>query len=454
MSEKSLRLIAPIVSLASVCYFGIRVGLGSEHQVVLSRVNSLAQPFQYQEYKVLFTNPVCKEYRYPDDEVIFSQDGDVLTSKPKNAYCSSDDYEASASRPESPQYQLERWISDPATREIFLSSFSFSNRNIRDALCNAIESRGVKLTVVLDSGTSHELAQSLETCTYSSGGESISPTLLFRGNQSGLGFAHNKFLIVNPNEETMKVAFGSGNFSSGTVLHHENWHFVTAQRSQYFMQSHLCMRDALLDHSESRSMYRDFIETCKANISTIEESDIKTLFIPGEGEKAEQLIFSAMENSERIYVAAHRFSHRKLLNKMKQVLNTDGRQVDMRLVVDDDVYWVGQGLPPFGGNSRNEFLNVESLQNAGLNVRYVETNGSQNLYHHNKFVLSLDSEGGGSVFTGAGNLSNAAFRSNLENFYFISIPEVVSAFEKQYEYLWELGTSQNDLPEGNALPER
>ena len=72
---------------------------------------------KFDEYEVLFTNPICKEYSY-DGEVV-SNGGKTLTAKPRNVFCSKADSAASAARPESPQNKLITWIQDPSTTEIF-----------------------------------------------------------------------------------------------------------------------------------------------------------------------------------------------------------------------------------------------------------------------------------------------------------------------------------------------
>jgi HKD family nuclease len=64
---------------------------------------------------------------------------------------------------------------------------------------------------------------------------------------------------------------------------------------------------------------------------------------------------------------------------------------------------------------------------------------------HNKFVI-FEFQRGGSVFTGAGNLTTSAFENNFENFYMISIPEVVTQFQKQFDYMWDISTSVEKMP--------
>src|SRR5688572_19304840 len=46
---------------------------------------------QYDEYSVLFTNPVCKKYSYPTDANVQSNAGEPLTHKPENVFCAQAD---------------------------------------------------------------------------------------------------------------------------------------------------------------------------------------------------------------------------------------------------------------------------------------------------------------------------------------------------------------------------
>ena len=54
---------------------------------------------------------------------------------------------------------------------------------------------------------------------------------------------------------------------------------------------------------------------------------------------------------------------------------------------------------------------------------------------------------------GAGNFTEAAFSDNFENYYFITIPEVLEKFKKQYEYMWtKLATPEGKLPSKLTRP--
>ncbi|MFH1129723.1 MAG: hypothetical protein V1754_00180, partial [Pseudomonadota bacterium] len=206
--------------------------------------NASTTKLQYNSYKVLFTNPVCGPYEYSDP--VRTADGEGwINQKPEDVYCKYEDADASGARSSSPQHQLVEWIESLGQGDgLFLAYLSFSNRPVATALCDAAQ-RGVKITFVLDAPT--DRSRELENC----GG-----TILIRGHKGGIGYAHNKIVIVNPNNnnsEYMKMVFSSGNLSSGAVLHHENWHFIEVARESFFAQAHVCLMQAQIDEEASSS---------------------------------------------------------------------------------------------------------------------------------------------------------------------------------------------------------
>jgi hypothetical protein len=298
-------------------------------------------PLAYQEYEVRFTNPTCKLYEFPADMEVYSEGGERLYAKPKDVFCGYDDTGPSSARPESPQYKLIEWIEDPATTEIFFTYLSFSNSAVTSALCSAIEERDVKVTFVLDSSSDQSKADQLLACQPASGDPDRAPRFEARGHTPGIGYAHNKLFMVNPGAETMKLAFSSGNMSSGVVLHHENWHFITVPSSTYFAQAHICLMSGELDHYRSKTEYRDFMEGCLEAIEYPEEGDIQAFFVPADRYAASDRLLEAVSRAEKIDIAAHRFTYTKLIGGLKRVL--DQYQVPMRLIADDDMYWAGNG---------------------------------------------------------------------------------------------------------------
>jgi hypothetical protein len=418
--------------------------LGATLLFAHSAIAAKMSDFSPYKYEVLFTNPVCAEYRY--DRPVLAEDGTTLTAKPRDVYCKTSDVSTSAERSVSPQYRLIEWTNDPKTKEIFLAYLSFSNKPVADALCDAAK-RGVKLTMVLDSApeedsTGNSLAEGIKKC-----GTNV--TTHYRGQRNGLGYAHNKIFMVNPTDKKeVRVVFSSGNMSTGTVIHHENWNFVTASPKTHFVQAHLCVREGMINHGDSKKQFSDFIASCRKAIPNAEETDLQTFFVPGEGRKAFDALRGLALQSTRIEAIAHRFSgdfvrlFTELLNKGK----------DTRLINDDDMYWSWKLREDTGRNTRIEAFKVLPLRDLGLKMKFLETNHQQVILQHNKFmVFELGAED--AVFTGAGNFTSAAFNQNFENFYIIRDQAVVKAFQAQYARLWnQMATSPEKMPRQNILP--
>lgn len=391
------------------------------------------------DYDVRFTNPQCATYNY--ETPLVSKSGQSLVQKPQNVYCKTTDAALNINRAGSPSEKLLEWINQEKTTEIFMTYLSFSNSEISGALCNAMKSRGVRVRLVQDGGQDHARLDELEVC----GGDLFDGYL--RGHVPGIDFAHNKVFIVNPGapQEEIQISFGSGNLTSGIVLHHENWHFITTNRQSYFAQSHLCLMTAEIDHAETGKAFSSYMNECLAKILTAREDDIRAYFVPGQGGEAWETAEKAILESTSLRVAAHRFSFNKLIGALTSKLQSFAG-FNLQLLVDDDVYWVHQP------NTGNEKKHVMVLESRGAKPRYLETNHGAHLLHHNKFII-FDTPAGKSVFVGAGNFTGTAFTSNWENFYFVTIPSVVQKMEEQYDHLYnDLATAPGNMPTTDVTP--
>lgn len=399
------------------------------------------QPFKFE---VLFNNPSCAEHRY--ETPVLANDGSLLVAKPKDVYCKKSDIATTVSRDVSPQYRLIEWINDPNTRELFLAYLSFSNKDVAAALCEAAK-RDVKIDFVLDSDPSEDargvpLAEGLKAC-----GNKVS--IHYRGNRGGSGYAHNKLMMVNPSDATeVRIVYSSGNMSTGPSINHENFNFVTTSPQSYFAQVHRCLQEAQINHADTRKNYTDFMAACRQRIGKPEEEDIRTFFVPGEGRQALKAIREMALRSNHIDATAHRFSGAFL--KLFTELLDAGKAI--RLITDDDMYWTWKTRTAVGGNMVGEAFKVMELKEKGMDLRFIETNHSERILQHNKYMI-FDVDTMDAVFHGAGNFTSAAFDSNFENFYMVTIPEVAQAYQAQYRQYWEkMATPEAKLPVENITP--
>lgn len=402
----------------------------------------------YRPYKfeVLFTNPVCETYQYKSPVITHS--GKTVTSKPDDVYCKPADEAASVSRKNAPQYRLKEWIEAPDTKEIYLAYLSFSSKAITDSLCKAVKN-GVKITVILDSGEEpfkpNKNAESLKKC-----GPSHLVNTYYRGETGGLGYAHNKIMLVNPGSSTTKVVFSSGNLSSGTSTNHENWNFITTSGKSYFAQAHKCVMDGMIQAGDTKGRFRDFMTSCRSQIKAEPESDITVFFSPVDGRSALDAINRTGQASTLIEGMSHRFSG-DVARQFERFLD-QGKTV--RFILDDDIYWSKTLKKAVGRNMSVEAFKIyNDLISKGMKTRFLETNQNVFQLQHNKLIVFSDNTGAKSVFSGAGNFTSAAFNKNFENFYLITIPGVVKAYKTQYnKYFNEMATAEEDMPRTYELP--
>lgn len=395
-------------------------------------------------FEPLFTNPVCATYNY--DRPMITENGGTVTSKPKNVYCKGSDESASVARSTAPQYRLKEWISSPETKELYLAYLSFSSKNIAKSLCDAV-ARGVKITMVLDTGEDHlpnKDAEALKSC-----GRAGLVEVNYRGSEGGLGYAHNKIMIVNPGQKVVKIVFSSGNMSSGTSTNHENWNFVTTSGDSYFAGAHKCVVESMISGGNSTANFKAALNGCREKIKAQPETDIKVFFSPVDGKQALQQVQSAGNSARDISAMSHRFSG-DMARTFQSLL---GKNKPIRFILDDDIYWARKLGVDTGRNTTVEAAKIyNDLISKGMNTRFLQTNQTIFQLQHNKFIV-YNFGSSGAVFNGAGNFTSAAFNKNFENFYYIEIPAVVDAYKKQYDmYFNQMATAPKDMPRDNVLP--
>jgi len=433
------------------------------------------KPFKYE---VLFTDPVCGVYKY--NAPVYSQSGVLLTQKPENVYCKNKfDLRRSGDRISSPQYRIIQWIeqlvnSSSSEKEIFFTYLSFRNKAVKEALCSAAK-KGVRINFVMSATEDQTAAKELVACNPDN------VQMKTRGMEGGLGFAHNKFFIINPNSKReFKIVFSSGNMTSGPVIHHENWNFITTHAKSHFAQSHICaMRAEWNDQSgRDRKAYIKAIRDCRASIAAPEEKDIKVFFIPGEGEPesgitkktaVEYLLYGDGEfpgilNAKKIWMGCHRFFYSKMINALSKRM-TSSAKPELRIVADDDTFYkVNDPNYTIGDTMPEEYYKLSQLSSKGAKIKYMETNGEEHQLHHSKYFLFAKYDKNPSkntvddfksVFTGSANLTGAGFNKNWENSYYITIPSVVKAFAEHYVYTWDkLATAPEMLPKQGLISDK
>ncbi|HYX38809.1 MAG TPA: phospholipase D-like domain-containing protein [Oligoflexus sp.] len=482
-------------------------------------------------YEVLFTNPVCPQQkivayrpRNPPPQTYMTAEGPVKISPdrddvpavpvesdgiptlgggrrrtiPANIYCDQNDFEASTLRAadnpyrktDSPIHRIQDWIQS-TTRgdELFIASFSFSMASVANWTCDAAR-RGVRVKVFM-----HEPefgSDAFETIRQCPGIE-----LLQFQNKGRL--AHFKsIVIVSKDTDQVRISFQSGNISSGTWGHHENWNFVTQSRQHWFSQDHICLRDAInAETIGNMGLLYEQLDQCRTDhgvdVARAQDPYMQDYFIPKTGgryddRKELDKIVGEVEHASEVWIAAHHMTEPDLIRALIRKLQNNP-DFKVKMLIDSELFWssyrdpVGQGLTwkvdgkVFGesdsltsyclwGLTEAQARDVQcslfnwgafhaeysphALQKAGADLRFIESNHLSKLLFHNKFIIfqyaSPENGMEGSVFTGAGNLTKAGFDKNFENYYWVRIPHVYEAFRQQFTMLFDKAAMEKDLP--------
>jgi hypothetical protein len=482
-------------------------------------------------YEVLFTNPVCPRQtfdsyrpRNPPPQTFQSSQGPVRISPdrddvkaikldntgiptlgggwrqsiPAHIYCDQNDLEASTLRgsenpyrkTDSPLNRVQDWIeSTDQGDELFIASFSFSMASVGHWTCAAAQ-RGVRVKVFMhEPEYSSEALEAIRQC----------PGVELLQFQSSGRLAHFKSLVIVDQESgQVRISFQSGNISSGTWGHHENWNFVTLPLQHWFSQDHICLRDAINEATlgNMKKLYQE-LDACRTlhgvDAARAQDPWMQNYFIPktaGVYDDRKELarLVDEVDRSSAVWIAAHHMTEPNLIQALTRKLKADPK-FQVRMLVDSELFWAsyqdreGQGLTwkvdgqIFGESdnltsyclwgltedqarnvrcslfNRGEFtgeFGPRTLQKAGADLRYIESNHLGKMLFHNKFILFqyAAAENGieGSVFTGAGNLTKAGFEKNLENYYWVRIPHVYEAFRRQFNMLFDKAAAESDLP--------
>jgi len=374
-------------------------------------------------WEVVPTNPQCE----------------AVEGLPRDAWCRKSDLAKNLLRQDTPEFKLLPGIRDPETTHIRMTYLSFGNERVAKGLCEALQ-RGVTVELVLDSSKAYPIEQELKACNP----EKFS--FYSRGNAGGIGFAHNKVtFFTKKSSSDMEIVIGSGNLTTGTILTHENWHFIRAPKTSYFVSMHECLWEGVKNHAETDDAYADFLNVCRQKIATAPEKGIEIFFIPGGGQSLIERLRTELQSSEWVFGASHRFNGGLVKNLLSGTLSAG---IKVGMVFDDDLYWAGVLRKGFGLNQYSEARVVRDLVKQGMQVKYIQTNQKEHLINHNKFFIWGKSGRTEGAFFGAGNLTDSAFTKNFENFYLVTLPEVVEEMQRYQQHLWnDLATQPEGMPQ-------
>lgn len=378
----------------------------------------LANTVWAQNIDIRFTNPKCGRH----------------ADKPQNAFCTRVDLQSAQSNPEGPYQKIIELIRQTDNRKMTLGTMSFSNKSIAKELCAAIK-RGVTVEVLIDSGVPFETATEVSNC-----GAQIHKIGSIEEEGVRGDLHHNKFLLVEKNNEKVLVV-STGNFSNPALsINHETWSFIKPGLNSKIIEEHQCLIESLKKYQKDLSQFNRDLNRCRKGLVNHAEK-IESLFVPTDSKKLLTIITQQMKNSKQILMTSNRYSYDVITSAFQ--LNTES---DRRAIFDDDLYWGGLQPTEDYVNEALDAKKIAKLEKT-TSVRYMQTSFGAAQKMHNKFIV-FDSM----VIVGAGNYTFAGLTSNFENFYLIKDQKIVEKFKKQFEYLWSLSTPRQNMPQVYSDP--
>lgn len=370
--------------------------------------------------------------------------------------------------------RMLKLIRSPATRHVYLASYSFSNDTLSNALCDEAKNRGLKVHMYVDKSTFRysDTARELRRC-------SPNVKVIPRGTGFGEGgngyIQHAKMMMATAHEDFLPLselaarrpadaaALGAGtttfvstsaNLSSvGFGLNFENWIFFETPFHHHLAQQNMCFFYAMdrmstgSDPNTERESFSQEYAACQNAIAEPAEPAIE--FYPVPHAKRYQQAYKALrtmldEAKTSIKVGVHRLSTNSVA---KPLLARRAAGIEVTALFDDDTLRTGKCN---GGTampmSANEVAIYRTLRDSGMDVRMMQTNGGVPHMYHDKFVIADDTQ----VFVGAGNFTSSSLNvhevGNFEQFYLLRDPAMVKAYVEAWDFYMARAPRDKEQP--------
>ncbi|MGE4132234.1 MAG: phospholipase D-like domain-containing protein [Bdellovibrionales bacterium] len=338
--------------------------------------------------------------------------------------------------------------------KLSMAFMSFTEPTLFEALCEAGK-RGLEIEGFFHStaGPPKGLGFRLTEECQAPGKTNISMSYMGmpKGGKSGWRLHHNKYMLFDFGAGRVELLFGSANLSSqGLSINFENWNFLSADKKMPLVKDHLCDLEAMRAarqagvEQNNPDVFRTKLDACTKRSHKIKdaEADLKkekvvSLFSPDPNDFAHLWLVDQIARvvpGGRIRMAVYFFMHKQIIDALKAAQE---RGVEVRLLVDDDIY-LGKSIP----TQQRFWETFLKPSESKFQVRTFDTDEGSFQLQHNKYLVleGVDKLGETRVFGGAGQFTNAAFKVNYENFYVISDEDVVGAYSRLYDKLWEMAS--------------
>ena len=395
---------------------------------------------------------------------------------PKGVYCRLPDKPAAVKK-SGIEDSLTAWMNDPAIKSVHLAYFSFSNSGIRKALCKAATTRSLKVYVYIH----RQNLASLEELANCSSNIVVVP----RGTEFGVGYLqHSKIFMASVEEsplalhehvtssapevveavKTSRTRFtsSSANMSAnGTGMHLENWLLFDSPTTDHLAQTYICFFRAMKqvaqgDGNVERESFATINKDCQDKITGAPREDLKFYAVPhgnltARPQDAVKTLIAGAQQS--IKIAIHRLTTMAIVGPLAERAKNG---LPVTILYDDDTLRMSKcdGGPALdiGADDAN---GLKKLIEAGVTVKFLQSNGEIGQLHHNKFMIVDDK----TLLQGAGNFTATSLNltadynpkgfGNMENFMVINEANIVKAYVEGWDYLNSVATDLAAHPVGN-----
>ena len=300
---------------------------------------------------------------------------------------------------------------DGAQNSVAVAQFTFSRREIEDALVRA-DQRGVEVRVAMDAAQDRDgsLARRLRDA-----GVDVR-FVAGVDNGSYAGIQHAKFMLVDGDT----LLTGSNNWSStGVSINSENTIVVTGSADEPQIAAFTCHFAAIWASNT------DGAGACSTD---------GIAFSPSSAGKS--LIRDAIRAStSSVDVLMHHFTFTDLV---KELAVAQERGVDVRVIVNE------------ADRAEHSGSNWTRLFSAGGQIRYKRSNEAAYQLMHHKLAIIDDAI----LVNGSGNWSGSGFFNNYENYVRYDEATVVAAFVSEFHTLWTWSLSGASLDSGASAAEQ
>ncbi|PVE25779.1 hypothetical protein DC522_03125 [Microvirga sp. KLBC 81] len=265
------------------------------------------------------------------------------------------------------------------------------------------------------------------------------PKILFVEYAGGVSYG----IIFTSDNFKISTEFISDPSNNQNTANFENYNFVVASPKAALVQRHRCFFDALHGRStgeafDLRSVGATYSLCLFHRNATHNVADpVRFYTLPFEIDTIIAELAYEAGSATQIDVAGYNAGSPCISTILRKALS-NGKRV--RIITDDDV--CGTNL------SRKDKHWYAELENAGAEIRYMQTNAAGALSHrfHHKFMVFLGS-GTPSVLTGSANFTCGGFGGNVEAVYLLNQPKMTSTYRSSFEHYWsDLAKPAGEIP--------